>query len=151
MENQALSIMKPQTSRIENYPDVQARLKKHMAETEVQIQRLERILARLDEDRSSLKDLALSVAGAFAAVGHAVAADEILKNSMANFAFENFEIAAYKSLLALAGASGNDDAVADLELNLNEEIDMAEWLDQNIEGVTLKFASLKEAGETAKK
>jgi ferritin-like metal-binding protein YciE len=151
MENQALSIMKPQASRIENYPDVEAQLQKHIAETEGQIQRLERILDSLGEDKSSLKDLALSVAGAFAAVGHTVAPDEILKNSMANFAFENFEIAAYKSLIALAEASGNDGAIVDLEANLEEEIVMAEWLDENIEAVTLKFASLKEAGETAKK
>ena len=31
-------------------------------------------------------------------MGHTLAGDEILKNSFANFAFENFEIAAYKSL-----------------------------------------------------
>jgi ferritin-like metal-binding protein YciE len=151
MENQALSIMKPQASRIENYPEVEAQLNKHIAETEGQIARLERILDSLDEDKSSLKDLALSLAGTFAAVGHTVAPDEILKNSMANFAFENFEIAAYSSLITLAEASGNEDAIADLELNLQEEIDMAEWLNQNLEAVTLKFATLKEAGETAKK
>lgn len=151
MENQALSIMKPQASRIESYPDVEARIKQHISETEGQIARLEKLLDGLDEDKSSLKDLALSVAGTFAAVGHTVAADEILKNSLANFAFENFEIAAYKSLIALAQASGHQDAVADLELNLQEELAMAEWLDQNIGPVTLKFASLKEAGETAKK
>ena len=151
MENQALSIMKPQASRIESYPDVEARIKQHISETEGQIARLEKLLDGLDEDKSSLKDLALSVAGTFAAVGHTVAADEILKNSMANFAFENFEIAAYKSLIALAQASGHQDAVADLELNLQEELAMADWLDQNIGPVTLKFASLKEAGETAKK
>jgi ferritin-like metal-binding protein YciE len=151
MENQALSIMKPQASRIENYPDVQEQLQQHIAETEGQIERLERILDSLDEDKSSLKDLALSVAGTFAAVGHTVAPDEILKNSMANFAFENFEIAAYKSLIALAEAGGHDAAIADLELNLQEEIAMAEWLDANIEAVTLKYAALKEAGETAKK
>jgi ferritin-like metal-binding protein YciE len=151
MENQALSIMKPQASRIESYPEVEAQLDKHIAETEVQIQRLEGILDLLGEDKSSLKDLALSVAGTFAAIGHTVAPDEILKNSMANFAFENFEIAAYKSLIALAEASGNDETVADLELNLQEEVAMADWLDTNIEAVTLKFAGLKEAGETAKK
>lgn len=151
MENQALSIMKPQASRIESYPEVEAQLDKHIAETEVQIQRLEGILDLLGEDKSSLKDLALSVAGTFAAIGHTVAPDEILKNSMANFAFENFEIAAYKSLIALAEASGNDEAVAGLELNLQEEVAMADWLDTNIEAVTLKFAGLREAGETAKK
>lgn len=151
MENQALSIMKPQVSRIENYPEIEAQLNIHIAETEEQIERLEAILDSLGEDRSALKDLALSLAGTFAAVGHTVAPDEILKNSMANFAFENFEIAAYKSLIALAEASGNDDAIDDLELSLNEEFDMAEWLDDNIEEVTLQFAELKEAGETAKK
>jgi len=151
MENQALSIMKPQASRIENYPDIEAQLNNHIAETKTQIARLDTILEGLDEDKSSLKDMALSLAGTFAAVGHTVAPDEILKNSMANFAFENFEIAAYKSLIALAEASGNDDAIPALEMSLNEELDMAEWLDANIEAVTLKFAGLKEAGETAKK
>lgn len=151
MENQALSIMKPQVKRIENYPEVEAQLQRHIAETEGQLQRIERILDDIDEDKSSLKDLALSVAGTFAAVGHTVAPDEILKNSMANFAFENFEIAAYKSLIALAEASGNQSAIEALTLNLEEEIAMAGWLDDNIASVTIKFVSLKEAGETAKK
>nr|WP_314255881.1 ferritin-like domain-containing protein [uncultured Devosia sp.] len=151
MENQALSIMKPQASRIENYPDVEAMLNRHIKETEGQIERLEAILDGLDEDRSALKDMALSLAGTFAAVGHTVAPDEIVKNSFANFAFENFEIAAYKSLIALAEASGNTQAIKALEANLDEEIAMAEWLDANIETVTVQFAALKEAGETAKK
>lgn len=151
MENQALSIMKPQAGRIESYPDVEAILNRHISETEGQIRRLETILDAIGEDKSSLKDLALSVAGTFAAVGHTVAPDEILKNSLANFAFENFEIAAYKSLIALAEASGNTAAIDALEANLDEEIAMAEWLDANIEAVTLQFAALKEAGETAKK
>jgi len=35
------------------------------------------------------------------------AQDEILKNSFANFAFENYEIAAYKSLYAGLCAGGD--------------------------------------------
>lgn len=151
MENQALSIMRPQASRIESYPEVEAMLNQHIAETEGQIQRLETILDQLGEDRSALKDMALSLAGTFAAVGHTVAPDEILKNSFANFAFENFEIAAYKSLIVLAESAGQDDAIPTLEANLDEEIAMADWLDANIETVTLQFAALSEAGETAKK
>ena len=44
MENQALSIMKPQLSRIEHYPEVAAQLDLHIRETENQMQRLEQIL-----------------------------------------------------------------------------------------------------------
>lgn len=151
MEHQALSIMKPQVSRIENYPEVAQRLQQHITETEGQVERLERVLDGLGENRSALKDAALSLGGSMAAIGHTVAPDEIVKNSFANFAFENYEIAAYKSLLALANQSGNTSAADLLAQNLDEEIAMADWLDQNIEAVTLQYASLREAGETAKK
>ena len=151
MENQALAIMKPQAERIENYPEVARRLEEHIGETEGQIERLERILDTLGEKRSSLKDMALSVGGAMAAIGHSVAPDKIVKNSFANFAFENYEIAAYKSLLALAQQAGDAGSVQLLEANLAEEQAMAEWLDDNIEAVTLQYASLRESGEAAKR
>ena len=150
MESQALSIMQPQVKRIENYPDVAQRLEQHIRETEGQMKRLESILGDLGEDHSSLKDMALSAAGTMAALGHSVAGDEILKNSFANFAFENYEIAAYNSLITIAEAAGFQATLSALEENLREEEAMAEWLRSNLRSVTLRYASLKEVGETAK-
>jgi ferritin-like metal-binding protein YciE len=85
-----------------------------------------------------------------AAMGHTLAGDEILKNSFANFAFENFEIAAYKSLLTVADAGGYGAATSVLQANLAEEKAMAQWLDENLVAVTTKFLSLREAGVRAK-
>jgi len=150
MENQALSIMKPQLSRIENYPEVTAKLEQHIHETEGQIARIEEILTGLNEDHSTLKDMALSLSGAMAAMGHTMAGDEILKNSFANFAFENFEIAAYKSLLTVAETGGHNAGALALQANLAEEVAMAKWLDENIVTLTTKFLSRREAGKTAK-
>lgn len=150
MENQALSIMKPQVKRIENYPDVAARLEEHIRETEGQISRLDEILTSLAEESSSLKDAALSFTGSMAALGHTVAGDEILKNSMANFAFEHFEIAAYKSLITIAELGGFAAMVNPLQANLDEEIAMAAWLEDNLRPTTIKFANLKETGVSAK-
>jgi ferritin-like metal-binding protein YciE len=150
MENQALSIMKPQLHRIENYPEVAAKLEQHIRETENQIVRLEEVLDNLAADKSTLKDLALSFTGSMAAIGHTVAPDEILKNSFANFAFENFEIAAYKSLITLAEYADLPALATPLKANLDEELAMARWLDDNIAAVTTKFAALKQHGETAK-
>ena len=150
VENHALSIMKPQVSRIENYPEVARRLEDHIRETLGQIGRIEELLESLGESHSSLKDMALSFTGAMAAVGHTVAGDEILKNSMANFAFENYEIAAYKSLLTIAELGGFPSATSALQANLQEEQNMAKWLDDNLRTVTMRFANLREAGETAK-
>ncbi|TCR96360.1 ferritin-like domain-containing protein [Rhizobium sp. BK418] len=150
MENQALSIMKPQLSRIENYPEVAEKLDQHITETQGQIRRIEEILTGLDEDHSTLKDVALSVTGTMAALGHTVAGDEILKNSFANFAFENFEIAAYKSLLTVAESGGFMAAVSGLKANLAEEEAMAGWLDGHVTMLTKKFLSLRMSGKTAK-
>lgn len=150
MENQALSIMKPQLERIENYPKVAAKLDQHIRETEAQIGRLDSLLKGLGESNSTIKDMALSLGGTMAAMGHTVAGDEILKNSFANFAFENFEIAAYNSLLVIADLAGETRAEGPLRQNLSEEEGMARWLQSNLVEVTRQFAELKSVGEEAK-
>ncbi len=108
METQAREMMERQSERLTDYPDVHAKVKSHLVETQGQMKRLEECLAKFDESTSSLKDTAQSFMGNMAAVAHATADDEILKNTLANNAFENFEIAAYKSLLAMCGPAGAD-------------------------------------------
>ncbi|CDX46980.1 conserved hypothetical protein [Mesorhizobium sp. ORS 3359] len=142
MENQALSIMRPQVERIENYPQVAERLRVHIAETEGQIKRLESLLEGVEEGTSTIEDAVMSAVGSAAAMGHSMAGDEILKNSFANFAFENYEIAAYKSLITLGRVIGYTQAADSLQQSLEEELAMAKWLEHNLEAVTMQFAHL---------
>lgn len=150
MERQALAMMGPQISRNDNYPEVLQRLEQHKSETEGQIERLEALLERLGENPSGLKDAAMSVMGGLAAMGHTPAPDEILKNSFANFAFENYEIAAYNSLITIAEALGEEQSAQLLTQNLIEEEAMADWLEANLPLVTERYVTLREAGEKAK-
>ena len=150
LENEALALMQRQIDRVENYPQVLARLKEHHAETEGQIQRIDAIFTALDESPSTLKDAAMSLMGNLAALGHTVAGDEILKNSFANFAFENFEIASYKSLITVAETAGLSAHVPALRQTLAEEQAMAKWLDDNISSVTAQFIEREARGQTAK-
>ncbi len=150
MEKQALSMMGPQIERIENYPEVLERMRQHATETEGQVQRLEAVLERLGESPSGVKDTVLSAIGGLATLSHATAGDEILKNSFANFAFENYEIAAYNSLITLAEDAGEEDAIAPLRQNLEEEEEMADWLETHIADVTHQYVALRESGEQAK-
>jgi ferritin-like metal-binding protein YciE len=149
VENQALALIDRQLDRLLNYDDVAAQLKRHRGETETQIQRLETILGSLDESHSSLKDLGLSITGNLAALGHAVAGDEILKNTFANFAFENFEAASYRSLITMAEAGGFGSAVDPLKQSLEEEVSMASWIEARIPDLTTKYLSRVSAGEKA--
>lgn len=150
MEKQALSIMQPQVNRLKHYPDLLRGLESHIAETETQISRLDEILSSLGESSSAMKDSLLSAFGSMAALGHVTAGDEVLKNSFANLAFENYETGAYISLIAAARAAGQNDAVALLEQSMDEERRMAEWVAQQIPAVTAKFISLQGSGESAK-
>ncbi len=142
VEKQALSIMTPQVSRIENYPEVADRLRLHIDETNEQIQRLDELLATFDTSGSTLKDMALSLSGGMAALAHTVAGDEIVKNTFANYAFEHFEIAAYKSLITLAEDGGFSQATTLLTQSLNEEQSMADWIDKSLPMVTRRYAEL---------
>jgi len=149
VEKQALSIMEPQVKRIENYPEVADRLRAHIDETNGQIARLDELLSGLETSASGLKDTALSISGAMAALGHSVAGDEILKNSFANYAFEHFEIASYKSLLTLAEDGSFAGATAALQQSLREEEAMAQWIDDALPTITRRYAQLYAEGGSA--
>lgn len=150
VEKQALSIMTPQATRIENYPEVADRLRLHIEETNGQIARLDEILAEFDSSGSALKDMGLSMSGSMAALAHTVAGDEIVKNSFANYAFEHFEIAAYKSLLVMAEDGGFAKAMPLLKQSLGEEEAMARWIDEHLPVVTRRYATLYAEGGSAK-
>ena len=86
VEHQALALMDRQIDHLANYPEVSEMLRKHRAETEQQIARIDQLLGGFDTSASALKDAALSLTGNIAALAHLPAPDEILKNSFANHA-----------------------------------------------------------------
>jgi ferritin-like metal-binding protein YciE len=139
MEVQARELMERQSERMDDYPEVKAKLTMHLSETKEQLVRLERCLTECGEDNSTLKDTAQSVMANFMAMFHAAAPDEILKNTFANNAFENFEIAAYKSLIELSGPAGQPAAKNILKLSLDEEQKMADWVRDNVEKLTAAY------------
>ncbi len=149
VEHQALALMDRQINHLANYPEVEQRLREHRVETDQQIKRLDEILASLDESNSVLKDVALGISGNLAALVHMIAPDEILKNSFANFAFENFEIAAYKGLITIAEAGNFGNAIPLLDATLREELAMAQFCDESLPGIVNKYLSLRASGETA--
>jgi ferritin-like metal-binding protein YciE len=149
LENEALSIMHRQLDRLETYPDVADRLRTHVAETEQQLHRLDKILDDLVDNHSTLKDTAASIMGNLAALSHTVAGDEILKDAFADYAFENYEIATYRSLITMAEAGGFNFAVPLLNQTLQEEEAMAGWLAEHLPHLTQRYIHKETAGAQA--
>jgi ferritin-like metal-binding protein YciE len=149
LEMTAIELTQRQTERLENYPEMKARLQQHHGESEEQARRLENILDRRSASTSGVKNTVTSVMGNVAAAVHVPASDEVLKNTFANFAFEHQEIAAYTSLITMAESLGDSQAVPLLRQSLAEEERMAEWIRGQIVPTTERFMQLTRAGKSA--
>ncbi|MTH46319.1 ferritin-like domain-containing protein [Intestinirhabdus alba] len=152
MEKQAESMLESMVSRIDNYPDVRARIEQHVSETKQQIAKLEEILDRNNISRSVIKDSMSKMAAFGQSIGGMFPSDEIIKGSISGYVFEQFEIACYTSLLAAAKHAGDTASVPAIESILNEEKAMAEWLINHIPQTTEQFLLRSETdGVEAKK
>ena len=76
MEVQARELMERQSERLGDYPDVQTKVKEHLAETNQQLNRLEQCLEACGETSSTFKDTAQSVIANTMAMANAMAGDE---------------------------------------------------------------------------
>jgi ferritin-like metal-binding protein YciE len=150
MENQAIEILEKQANRLEHYPELRAKVRTHLDETHRQAERVEQCLHQLGTDTSSLKTAAGKMIGTAQQLSGLFASDEVLKSGIADYAFEHYEIASYKMLIAAAGEAGETEVQRRLEENLREEEAMAEWLGQHLPEVTRQYLHREAAGQSAK-
>jgi ferritin-like metal-binding protein YciE len=149
VELQALQIMERQVERLERYPEMETILRRHIDETHQQRDRIEEALNAIAESPSALKEGVLGFMGNMAALAHAPAQDEILKNSFANHAFENYEIAIYTSLLTITEAAGQTRFVSAFETSLKEEQNTARQILEIVGPTTQRYLQLTTSGAKA--
>ncbi len=149
LEMNAIELCQRQVERLEQYPEMAARLHQHARESEAQAQRLDAILERHGTTPSTAKNTVTAVMGNVAAALHAPASDEVLKNTFANLAFEHQEIASYTSLIAMAERLGDTASVAPLTQSLREEQSMADFIRDQIKPTTYRFMELVGQGAQA--
>ncbi|MGG5821372.1 ferritin-like domain-containing protein [Falsiroseomonas sp. HW251] len=147
LEAQAIQLCNRQVERLENYPEMRERLREHAEESRRQQERIDQLLQALGTSPSTLKDIGTSIMGNLAAMGHALAQDEVIKNTFANYAFEHFEIASYRALIEMAQAAGDSAAPKLLEQSLNEEIRMAQWIEQHLSPTVRRYMQLEASGQ----
>src|SRR3954471_16589451 len=149
VESQAVELLERQIGRLENYPEMAERMRQHLEESKQQATRIEELLADLNTSHSTLKDMVTSFMGNVAALGHASASDEVVKNTLANYAFEHYEIAAYQGLLVVAEVAGQQASIPALQQSLKEEQAMAQWIEDHLKPTMLRYVERYASGETA--
>jgi ferritin-like metal-binding protein YciE len=151
MEQSAISILEKQSTRLQHYPRMEAKVKEHLEVTRRQAELLEGRLQYYAADTSSVKDLMGRFTGTMNALGSSTAGDEVVKAHMADYAFEHTEIASYRILIAAAKRLNDLQTQRVCEEILSQEEEMANWLGQELEGMTQAYLDRSETGEPAKR
>jgi ferritin-like metal-binding protein YciE/hemerythrin superfamily protein len=148
---QGQTMVQAQIARLENYPNVKARLEAQLQEKERQLARIEQILTDLGESPSTFKDVAMSTMAGVLSAAAGTADDEIIKNSFTTYAHCKFEEAAYETLLVFGEAAGAYQALPLLQQSLSEERGFAAFLAENMRGTAVRFLQLRTEGRQAKR
>jgi ferritin-like metal-binding protein YciE len=130
MESGLVSILQNHAGQLDgnNLPVAAHRLRQHIEETRTHAARLQQALAVLGTSPSRIKSMLSSAIGSVEGASTAIFRDHVVKDVLADYASEQFEVACYTALVHAATSLGYAE-VADLcQQNLREDLSMAEWL-----------------------
>ncbi|WEX74271.1 DUF892 family protein [Sinorhizobium numidicum] len=150
MEEQAITMLSNQSRRLKNYPQLKARIDKHLEETRDQVAMIEHCLERVDGGASTLKDLGGKIVAFGQGLSGHFVSDEVVKGSLTGYTFEHMEIATYKILIAAAEYAGDRETKRVCETILQQEMAMADWLSQHSTAITRAFLGRVDHNLTAK-
>jgi ferritin-like metal-binding protein YciE len=146
-EEQAKTMLTGTANRINNYPELKARIEQHIRETERQAQLVRGCIERRGGSTSTLKDAGAKMLAMGQAMSGMFVGDEIVKGTIASYAFEAMEIASYRTLISAARYVRDEQTASVCQQILQEEQAMAEWLEQNIPGITERYLAREETPE----
>src|SRR5258708_39566058 len=106
MENALIEILQHQIKDAKDYPHVQPRLEQHLEQTRGHAQMVKQCIERLGGKTSTVKTGMAKLFGQIQALSTGPAKDEMLKNALADYAAENFEVASYTPLIIAAQELG---------------------------------------------
>ncbi len=149
MENSLIRTLEHRLNDTKDYPQLQARTQQHLEETRRHAELVKGCVERLGSSTSALKTGLSNVMGTVQAVSTGMAKDELVKNALADYAAEQFEVASYRALIAGAQQLGDQETARVCEEILREDEAMALWVGQQLPLVvqeTLQQAAAKHAG-----
>src|SRR5919199_4797682 len=133
--------------RSDDYPQLKSQLQRHLEVSRRQREEVEQELKKLGSETSTLKDLAMRFTGWMQPFVGALAPDEMPKHCLAAQAWENFEVASYRSMLGAAQELGMNDLEQMCERFIREEQEMAQFLFDHLPQITREYLQ-RQAGET---
>lgn len=132
MEQGIVEVLEKQIPQFDDMPDAQAKIRQHLELTKTHADRVRGCVERLDDNVSHVKSGMANFLGTVQGLSTVMADDKTVKNAMADYAIEHFEIASYLAIVAACREMGQDDIASICETIIQEEMKMADWLKQQL-------------------
>ena len=128
MEQGIVEVLEKQIPQFDELPDAQAKIRQHIDITKSHADRVRGCVEQLGDDVSHVKAGMANFLGTVQGISTVMADDKTVKNAMADYAVEHFEIASYVAIVAACREMGHDDIASICETIIQEEMEMADWL-----------------------
>jgi ferritin-like metal-binding protein YciE len=136
MEESITHVLENHAKDAKDMPDMQAGIQRHLEVTRRHAELVKAQIERLGGKTSSIKSAMSHVMGAAQGISTGMAKDELIKNALADYSTEHFEIASYTSLLTAAQELGDQQLAAMCEGIIEDEEGMATFLADHIPTLT---------------
>ena len=136
MEQGIVEVLERQVDQFDGMPEAQGKIREHIAVTKTHADRMRACVEQLGDNVSHVKSGVANFLGAAQGMSTVMANDKIVKNAMADYAVEYFEMASYMILVSAARELGYEDIASVCEGIITEEQDMADWLEEQLPMVT---------------
>ena len=131
MEQSVKGALESYSKDADHHPELRGRMQQHIEQSRRHAEMLEKCLERHGETTSMMKNAVGKMSGFMKGVSTGPSRDEIVKNLLASYAAENFEIACYRSLIAGAEAIGDSETARVCSEILRDEEEMADFIAAN--------------------
>lgn len=128
MENALEKVLKQHAKDAEDEPKVHDRILQHLDETRAQAETVKECINVLGGKVSRGKEAFATMFGAGQGMVNKAAKDTMVKNAIADYAAEHFEIACYRALIDATERIGADEVAEKLRGILRQEQAMADFL-----------------------
>lgn len=136
LENVVATALKDQVALAEDQPEVKRAIEGHLEATHRHMEIVEGCLEELGEGTSGMKDTMAKMGGKMQSMMQAGSGDTLITAALNDYSAEHMEIASYESLIVAANELGHTTIASKLQGILEDEKQMARWLEEQIPVLT---------------
>src|SRR4051794_32768863 len=138
-EEQAETMLGGMASRLQNYPELKARVQQHVDESKRHAELVRACIERRGGSTSTIKDTGAKALALGQAMSGMFVDDEVMKGVIASYAFEAMEMASYNILISTAREARDEQTAGVCEQILQDEQAMALWLEEHLPALTTRY------------